>query len=168
MRFHAQRLVLPFVLVTVGLVIALGLHPVATARILAAYVLALAALGLELTTRVLSSRSATGQPSEFEQALTRETPVPTRPTDLLRIERELSLGVASAGHLHMRLLPLLRDAAATRLGFDLHRAPERARAALGDDAWELLRPDRPAPEDRHGTGVPLRKVEHCIETLERL
>jgi hypothetical protein len=168
MRFHARRLALPFLLVTAGLVIALGLHPVATERIVAAYVLALAALGLELLTRVLSSRSAPGQPSEFEQALARGAPATTRPTDLLRIERELSLGVASAGHLHTRLLPLLREAAATRLGFDLERAPGRAQAALGDEAWELLRPDRPAPEDRHGTGVPLRKVEHCIETLERL
>jgi hypothetical protein len=168
MSFHARRLTLPFLLVTIGLVISLGLHPVATDRILAAYVLALAAIGLELMTRVLSSRSVTGQPSEFEQALTREPHKATRPTDLLRIERELSLGVASAGHLHMRLLPLLREAASARLGYDLYRAPLRARAMLGDEAWELLRPDRPAPEDRHGTGVPLRKVEHCIETLERL
>lgn len=168
MRYHARRLTLPFLLMTVGLVIALGLHPVATNRILAAYVLALTALGVELMTRVLSSRSLSGQPSEFELALAREPHQPTRPTDLLRIERELSLGVASAGHLHARLLPLLREAAGARLGFDLHRSPARAHAALGDDAWELLRPDRPAPEDRHGTGAPLRKVEHCIETLERL
>src|SRR5262249_59743633 len=94
-------------------------------------VVALAAVVLELLPRVLSARSATGQPSEFEQALARGAPAPTRPTDLLRIERELSLGVASAGHLHTRLLPLLREAAATRLGFDLPRAPRRARAALG-------------------------------------
>jgi len=168
MSSQARRLTLPFLLATVGLVIALGLHPVATDRILAAYVLALTALGLELMTRVLSSRSVTGQPSTFERALTREAHKPTRPTDLLRIERELSLGVASAGHLHTRLLPLLREAASARLGLDLHRAPARAQAALGDEAWELLRPDRPIPEDRHGAGAPLRKVEHCIETLERL
>jgi hypothetical protein len=168
MSYHARRLIAPFLLVTVGLVIALGLHATATSRILAAYVLALAALGLELMTRVLSSRSVTGEPSAFEQALAREKLKPTRPTDLLRIERELSLGVASAGHLHTRLLPLLREAAIARLGFDLHRSPARAQAALGDETWELLRPDRPAPEDRHGTGAPLRKVEHCIETLERL
>lgn len=168
MTYHARRLTMPFLLVTVGLVIALGLHPVATNRILAAYVLALAAIGLELMTRVLSSRSFTGQPSEFDQAFRRETHRPTRPTDLLRIERELSLGAASAGHLHARLLPLLREAASARLGFDLVRFPARAQAALGDETWELLRPDRPAPEDRHGTGAPLRKLEHCIETLERI
>ena len=168
MSFHARRLTLPFLLATIGLVIALGLHPVATNRIFAAYVLALAALGVELMTRVLSSRSVTGQPSEFEQALRRERIKPTRPTDLLRIERELSLGVSSAGHLHTRLVPLLREAAGARLGFDLYRSPARARAALGDEVWDLLRPDRPAPEDRHATGAPLRKLEHCIETLERL
>jgi hypothetical protein len=168
MRRHAQRLAVPFLLVTVGVVIALGLHPVSTERILAAYVLALAALGLELMTRVLASRSSTGQSSEFEQALGRQPSVPTRPPDLLRTERELSLGIATAGHLHTRLLPLLREATSVRLGFDLHLAPARARAALGDEVWELLRPDRPAPEDRHGPGAPMRKVEHCIDTLERL
>jgi hypothetical protein len=168
MSHHARRLTLPFLLVTIGLVIGLGLHPVATDRILAAYALALAALGLELMTRVLSSRSVTGQPSEFQRGLTRAEHKPTRPTDLLRIERELSLGAASAGHLHARLLPLLREAASARLGFDLRRSPARAEAVLGDEAWELLRPDRPAPDDRHATGAPLRKLEHCIETLERL
>jgi len=168
MRHQARRLAVPFILATVGLVIALGLHPVASERILAAYVLALAALGLELMTRVLSSRSTTGAPSEFEQALARDKPVTTRPSDLVRIERELSLGVASAGHLHARLLPLLREAASARLGFDLHRYPHRAQAAVGDETWELLRPDRPAPPDRHGAGAPLRQLEHCIDTLERL
>lgn len=168
MSYHARRLTAPLLVATVGLVIALGLHPVSTNRILAAYVLVLAALGLELMTRVLSARSVSGTPSEFEQALARERHKPTRPTDLLRIERELSLGVASAGHLHTRLLPLLREAASARLGFDLYRFPVRAQKALGDEAWELLRPDRPAPEDRHATGAPLRKVEHCIDTLERL
>ena len=168
MRYHARRLILPFLLATIGLVVALGLHPVATGRILAAYVLAVAALALELMTRVLSSRSATGQHSEFERALEQEKQTPTRPTDLLRIERELSLGVASAGHLHTRLLPLLRESANARLGFDLQRLPARARVSLGDETWELLRPDRPVPEDRHGAGAPLRKLEHCIETLERL
>ena len=168
MSYHARRLAVPFVLVTVGLVIALGLHPVATERILAAYVLALAALALELATRLLAARSANDAQSEFEHALERKQPQPTRPTDLLRIERELSLGTTTAGDLHARLLPMLRDAAGARLGLDLRRSPERARAALGDDVWELLRPDRPAPEDRHGPGIPLRRVEDCITTLERL
>jgi hypothetical protein len=67
----------------------------------------------------------------------------------------------------MRLLPLLREIATARLGFEPARSPERARALLGDDAWELLRPDRPVPVDRNAPGVTQRQLERCIEALER-
>ena len=53
-------------------------------------------------------------------------------------------------------------------GFELERRPEAARALLGEDAWELLRPDRPPPEDRHGPGVPPRRVAALIERVESL
>ena len=81
----------------------------------------------------------------FEHVLSRKAPEPTRPSELVRIEREITLGTTSAGHLHTRLLPLLREAASARLGIDFDLHPERARAALGDESWELLRPDRPEP-----------------------
>jgi len=168
MRTEAQRLALPLVLLTIGLIVALGLHPFATERILAAYVLALAALGLELTTRVLALRSASDRSSEFEAALVRREPDPTRPAELLRIERELTLGIAGAGHLHSRLLPLLREAASARLRLDLTRSAARARAALGDEVWEILRPDRPPPADRHAPGISRRDVERCVARLEEL
>jgi hypothetical protein len=165
---EARRLALPLVLVTTGLIVALGLHPVATERILAAYVLALTAIALELATRVLAAASSSPDRSELEAALDRKPPEATRPAELLRTERELTLGIASAGHLHSRLLPLLREAASARLPFDLERAPGRASEALGADVWELLRPDRDAPADRHAPGIPLREVERCVAALERL
>lgn len=167
MTHESRRLILPLVLVHVGLVIALGIRPVATSTILGAYLIALAALALELLTRLLAARSAAPGQSAFETALERRSVEVTRPPDVLRIERELTLGSASAGHLHMRLLPLLREIAVARLGFDLVRAPERAHALLGDDAWELLRPDRPAPSDRNAPGVSRRELERCIDALER-
>jgi hypothetical protein len=86
----------------------------------------------------------------------------------VRIEREITLGTTSAGHLHTRLLPLLRGAAAARLAIDLELQPERARAALGDETWELLRPDRPAPAERNGPGLPLTRVRELVDSLERL
>jgi hypothetical protein len=98
--------------------------------------------------------------------------VTAQPVELLRMERELLIGVADADHAHRRLLPLLRAAASARLaaghGFEFERRPESARALLGEDAWELLRPDRPEPEDRHGPGVPQRQIAAVIETLEAL
>jgi hypothetical protein len=88
------------------------------------------------------------------------------------MDRVLGMGVSTAGDGHRLLLPLLRTAAAARLasayGIDLMRSPAAARARLGDEAWELLRPDRPAPEDRHAPGVPRADVEMLITRVESL
>ena len=88
------------------------------------------------------------------------------------MERELVLGIADAEHAQRRLLPLLRSAAAARLaarhGFELERRPEAARDLLGDEVWELLRPDRAEPEDRHGPGVPRDEIAAVIERMESL
>jgi hypothetical protein len=157
---------------TAGLVIALGLRPVSTERILAAYVLVLAGIALAALTRVARGASERPALSPFEEALRARPLQPMRPPELVRTERELTLGTTNAGNLHQRLLPLLRECAAARLaaghGIDLERRPEAARLVLGEGAWGFLRPDRPAPEDREGPGVPLRHVRAVIDTLERL
>jgi hypothetical protein len=97
---------------------------------------------------------------------------PMRPAELVRTEREITLGNASAGQLHRRLLPMLREAAAARLSaghnIELQRRPDAARALLGDDTWELLRPDRPEPHDRNGPGIPMSQLRDVISRLERL
>jgi len=155
-----------------GLVVALGIRPVSTERILSAYVLVLAAISLAALTRLTRSAADRPAPSQFDAALTVRAPHPVRPPELVRTERELLLGTASAGHLHQRLLPLLRETAAARLvashRIDLWRSPDAARAALGDDTWELLRPDRDEPADRNGPGEPLRRVRAAIDRLEAL
>jgi hypothetical protein len=168
MTAERGRVTILFTLATVALVIVLGLHPVATERIVAGYVLALAAIGLGALTRMLGSRSVNEGGSLFEHALSRKRPPFTRPPELVRIEREITLGGTSAGHLRTRLLPLLREAAAARTGIDFELQPDRAHAALGDETWELLRPDRPAPVDRNAAGLPLRRVRAVVERLEQL
>ena len=105
--------------------------------------------------------------SQFEHALSRNESEPSRPAELVRIEREITLGTSSAGHLHTRLLPLLREAAAARLGIDLELRPDRARAVLGEETWELVRPDRPEPHDRNAPGLPIRRVRAVVESLEQ-
>ncbi len=55
---------------------------------------------------------------------------------------------------------------AARHGFDLERQPELARALLGEDVWELLRPDRPEPADRFGPGVPHDQIAAVIARVE--
>jgi len=163
-----RRIVIPIALATVALAVLLAVRPVPADRIAAGYVLALAAIGLAALTGSLSSVTSEQPASQFERMLTRPAEQPSRPPELVRIEREIMLGAASAGHLHMRLLPLLREVASAKLGVDLELRPERAKTLLGDDAWKLLRPDRPAPEDRTGPGLPLRRLRALVDTLERL
>ena len=161
-----------FALVTLGLAVALGLRPISVREILAAYVLALAAITLVVLTR-LNARDPWATASAFEQALVRRRPEERmRPAELVRIERDLTLGSANAVHLHTRLLPLLREAAAARLAahhrVDLERRPEEARRLLGDDVWELLRPEL-MPEDAIGAvALPLRRIRSLVDAVERL
>jgi hypothetical protein len=163
-----RRVATLVVLTTLGLIVALGVQPISVERILAAYLLTLAGIALAALTRILTSESTHLYASQFEHALTRKREQQSRPAELVRIERELTLGTSSAGHFHNRLAPLLRDAAGARLGFALEQRPDAARARLGSDTWELLRPDRHAPEDRSGPGVPLARIRSIVDSLERL
>ena len=147
---------------TLVLVVMLGIRPVSLDHIMAGYVLALAAIGIVSFVRQLGASSELQPQSPFEHALSRKPEQPTRPPELVRIEREITLGTTSAGHLHTRLLPLLREAASARLG------PRLTREQLGDEAWELLRPDRPEPIDRNGPSISVRRVRSIVTTLERL
>jgi hypothetical protein len=94
------------------------------------------------------------------------------PGTLARIEQEVALAVAGSFDLHHRLRPRLRglaiDLLAARRGIALDGDPERARSALGDETWELVRPDRPPPEDRRARGIPIQDLDHVVESLERL
>jgi hypothetical protein len=163
-----RRIAIPVAVATLALVALLAVRPLPADRIAAGYVLALAAIGLAAVTRSLSSATSEQPASQFDRMLTRPVEQASRPAELVRIEREITLGAASAGHLHVRLLPLLREVASAKLGVDLELHPERAKTLLGDDAWKLLRPDRPAPEDRTAPGLPLRRLRALVDTLERL
>ena len=172
MSADRRRLVALCATATLGLVVALGLRPVSATTILSAYVLVLAAIALGALTRVTRETSEWTEASQFDRALAGGVENPVRPPELVRTEREITLGIANARHLHARLLPILRDAAAARLAahhnVDLERRPEAARALLGDEAWQLLRPDLPAIEDRSAPGLPLRRIRALVDTLERL
>jgi hypothetical protein len=96
---------------------------------------------------------------------------PARPQGLRAMERQVGMAGGSAGDLHERLCPLLRDIARDRLataGIDLDRDPEAAALAVGPETWELVRGDRPPPDDRHGAGVPLADVRAAVDRLEQI
>jgi len=166
----ARRLAVPVAAATAALVVLLALRPLSTSRALAIWVVLVAAIALVLLVR--HSRGGGPQRARFEAALRGRAPAAAQPVELLRMERELVLGSADAIYAHRRFLPLLRAAAGARLasrhGIELDRKPEAGRALLGEEAWELLRPDRPEPADRHGPGVPRARVAALIERIESL
>ncbi|HEY7208336.1 MAG TPA: hypothetical protein VH416_08835 [Gaiellaceae bacterium] len=151
--------------------IVLGLGVFESATVVAVYVVVVGGLVvLSLTKTPRNASSA--EPSLLEEALAAHRSERLRPPELVRVERELVLGMESQGHLYLRLLPLLRAAAAARLAakhhVDLDRRPEAARALLGDEAWELLRPDRPAPADRQAKGIGRAQLTRIVDVLERI
>lgn len=97
---------------------------------------------------------------------------PERPDQLVALERLVASAATSALQVHAYLRPLLVDIASRRLaarGQALEQIPDPvARALLGDRLWEVVRPDRPFPEDRAGPGVAPHELRAMLEVLERL
>lgn len=107
--------------------------------------------------------------------LSRVAPKPSRrrhPPTLARIEDEVALGVAGSFDLHYHLAPRLRAIAdgllASRHRVSLETQPEESRRILGDEAWQLIRPDRPAPEDRLARGVAPEELRRVVDSLEAI
>jgi len=168
----AKRLGKATILAMVALVILLSIPKLSTPRALAIWVVLATAFVLVVFVRHSREYGGPEPASRFEQALRMRKGTVTQPEELLRMDRELVLGSADADHAQRRLLPLLRATAAARIaarhGFELERRPEAARALLGEEVWELLRPDRPEPEDRHAPGVPKARIAAVIERVESL
>ena len=157
-------------LATIVLAVLLAVGPVRDELVLHVYLLVLGAL---VMLGALAATRAAAPPrvrSPFEAALRREPPRAERPPQLARVERGVALGVAAAFELHARLRPQLREIAEARLA--VHRGVEldspAGRAAVGEEAWELLQPEREAPEDRFAPGIPAERLRRLVETLENL
>lgn len=124
------------------------------------------AVALDRLQRTLPTRS-----SGFDAAFASAAPTRARPASLARVEREVTLATGTAFDVHYRLRPIVRSVAnglLLRRGIDLERRPDRARPLLGADVWELVRPDRPAPDDRTARGLEPAAIERAIASLERL
>jgi hypothetical protein len=106
------------------------------------------------------------RPARLTRRRRRTTP------DLAAIDRLLALSLASAEDEHLRLRPLVLEIATQRLadhtGVRIDAAPEAAAAILGQETWELVRPDRERPADRRARGMSPQRLHAVVESLERI
>ena len=97
---------------------------------------------------------------------------PARPDQLVALERLVVSSGSSAVQVHAYLRPLLIEIASRRLaarGQALERMPDPfGRELLGVSLWDLVRPDRPFPEDRQAPGVTPQQLRAMLEALDRL
>jgi hypothetical protein len=164
-RRVARLLVLP----TVALAVVVAFAPGRVELALRIYALLVA--GAALAVALVALRRAYPRPRR-RLARVRPRGETGRAALLGRLEQELALGGAGAFDLHHRLRPRLRRIAdellVSRRGISMEVQPERARAALGEQAWELVRPTSPPPEDRQARGLPISDLRAVVEALERL
>ncbi|HEX6744020.1 MAG TPA: hypothetical protein VF087_07390 [Solirubrobacteraceae bacterium] len=91
--------------------------------------------------------------------------------DRERLDRVISAATSHAGDLHLRLRPILREIAADglrRRGVELDAQPQAAQALLAPDTWEIVRPDRPRPDDAFARGLAPARLNAVLDDLEAL
>jgi hypothetical protein len=164
----AEVLFLP----TAALVAVLVLAPGRAELAVHVYVLVLLAAALASIVAAIASSQAEAGASIFDAALRHEPAKNERLQELMRLEREAALAQSSAFDLHYRLRPVLREIAsgllAARRGIELDRRPERAREVLGEETFDLVRPDREAPWDRLAPGIDVDELRAVVTRLEAI
>lgn len=171
MRRAVRRAVVLATLLTIAAAVTLFATNGIRARIVDAYLVALAAIVMLMLVRTAQALLPERQPSLFESAL-RATQAPAPAIGELSLERDVELGRVNAFHFYTRVRPVLREIAAARLkrryGVDLDREPGRARELLGTSAWETVRPDAEPPADRLGRGPSVASLRTVVDELERV
>jgi len=128
------------------------------------YLLFLGALLMLVVVSAVSAAAPRARRSDLAAALN-DRPEPAGPVpQLAKVEREVMLAIGNAYDLHTRLLPHLREIATARL--------ERRGQRPGPDTlgrwWDLLRPDRPEPEERFAPGIPEAELRALVADLEAI
>ncbi len=160
-----------FLVPTVAVAIALVLAPDRAELAIHVWLLVVLGLACLALLQAINTAYPSGS-SPFLASLQRASIPVDRPSSLARTEREVSMAGAAAFDVHFRLRPVLVDLAAdllsTRRGIDLERSPDRAHAALGDEVWEIVRPDRPEPAQRHAPGLDRAQLTRIVASLEQV
>ncbi len=94
------------------------------------------------------------------------------PPALARLEQEVALGMAGSFDLHHQLGPRLRVLAGelltTRRRISLDGDSDKARDVLGEETWDLVKRDRPLPEDRLARGLAPDALARVVASLENV
>ena len=156
-------------LTTVLAVAALVAAPDRRDLILDLYVLSLGGIAVIRLVGLTRRRLQPGERSAFDDALHHRVERPVRIAERDKLAREVQLGMQTAFDLHYRLRPTLVEVAENRLaGRGVRLESERARGLLGEEAWEVLRPDRPPPHDRNAPGISTDELGRLVGALERI
>jgi hypothetical protein len=159
-------------LATIGLFASRSVQPGRHELELDIYVLLVGTLAV--FTAVLITREAfpSSTSSAIAHALEVEPAEPVRPPDLERTERLVTISTATAFDFHYRLRLILREVAEQRLadrrGLRLDAGGPEVEAELGEELWDLVRPDREPPRERFAADVDRDTVERAVERLESI
>jgi hypothetical protein len=169
-----KRQLLPIVgfglLATLLVAVALVVAPERRELILDIYVLGLGGIAVLRLVGLTRRRRGPGERSEFDDALRPGRFESVRVAERDKLERELELGLQTAFDFHFRLRPTLVEIARNRLagrGVSLDDEP-RAKAVLGADAWELLRPERDPPHERNAPSLSTDELGGLVAALEKI
>jgi hypothetical protein len=160
------------VLATAALIVVRVVEPGRQELELDVYVLTVGAMALLAAILATRRTFPLEEQSALTAALEREERPPVRPPDLERTERMLSMAVTTAFDLHFRLRPALREVAEQRLadrrGLRLDSGDPRVQEACGEELWEVVRPDREAPDRRYQPGLDRTALERIVDRLESI
>jgi hypothetical protein len=156
---------------TLAMLAVLAFLPGRTQLVIRVYALVLCGIALGLMVGAL--RRAYPRATPIRPRTTKGTHASSdAPAILARLEQEVALGAAGSFDLHHHLRPRLRTIAGelltARRRVSLDGDQLEARALLGEEAWELVRKDRPPPEDRLARGVAPDVLDRVVSSLERL
>ena len=164
MRRHLLDLVILFVLISIVCIYISVAQPGIRNVTLHAYVFALGGLVMLGVVAAAGDAVPRRQRSELDRALAAAGPHERPLPQIERIEREVTLATASSYDLHVRLLPQLREIAQCRL----ERTGKTPSPETLGRWWDLLRPDRPEPEDRFAPGITQADLRALVADLERM
>jgi hypothetical protein len=169
--YPVRRALIVGAFVTLGALFGLFASTGIRARVLDAYLVTIGAVLMLMLIRTVRALRPAQQESRFDSALAAMR-APEAPHGGLALERDVELSRLSAFHFHIRLRPVLREIVAVQLrrryGVELDREPARAQELVPSAAWDVVRPDRPPPEDRLAPGPSLTSLRDLVSELERV